>query len=500
MSIAELLRKKARAQSDDVCEPKGRFGEANRLMMEAMADALSDGMRGEGPEGEEFVSRWFRSSRARARELWSRALRMESVAGGVSRAFRDSRSYWSAGSSIVQPFQVLMLLTRDERVYNMEGELVAALDRHVAKCECCPPRCQRLGEAAAGAQQGVSLWFGNPALFPNTCSALEAVERKRLSVGDLTTYILDKRRFDCVSDLALSPEEVDKQAFKLVGWAKDAAKLGRGKGKECPLDDNGLGAVIPGDVPMVGIPSELLEVVRRVRSAACSSLSRLKHLGDRILMELVWEMMRCLHTDAAAPDAANVGLSDVLRAIAVCYRLPELVAAVEKDLGNAPGRWRRKVLRLGLVAAVVPELLTEELEHISGSRKTKDSKLTESLASHTGQFPPLQAGVMALLVPDECHRLERQGQEDKRLESVNGQLRDMYDEVMRSVAEDVAGETGFAVTDPAAVAGLVDLFREGSGPFVAALRSCRAGDEEHAAGSVPDDEVTRLEEGRCFSP
>ena len=217
-------------------------------------------------------------------------------------------------------------------------------------------------------------------------------------------------------------------------------------------------------------------------------------------MQLVWEIMRRLHTDAATPDCASVGISDILRAIAICYRLPEMMAQVETELGKPPGRWRRKVLRLGLVAGVTPELTPEELERIGKRGSKADLSLVVSLTRCSGTLRPVKGGAMSLLSPEERQRLEHLGQEDAQVASVLGQLRDMYDEAMARVAAEVASKAEVSLADPAAMAGLLDIFRHGMESLPA------SGGKRKDVAISPDGlddvvrEVDRVNSGDCIAP
>ena len=502
MGVQELVRRNSvrrGAVSDE--DPKELFREATASFVLAVADALAALCGGEAAEqaGVHFETLWMKHLRGRSKEYLMRALQDDDLRQRAVQVFKAARSVWQGSSCVIPPPQVLLLLMKDERAVHGRQSYYEELDRHVEVCRSCAARCARLRAGMAALKRGFQIWFDSPSRFPQAARTLGQIERRGYSTADLITYMYVRRRLDSVADLATSPDCVEAQAYKLVGWAKDAGQAERRARHYLATDAERADGHWAADLGLQVGSRELADRVSHLSEAIRSRQSKLKNPGDRLLLNLVWEVLRLLFVSSEMPEPEQVSISDILRAVAHVFALPEITKEVEHALGYPSGRWRWNAIRWTIVAWCAQPLSMADFLS-DAKRSAKGGVLVAAVGGAVARRRVTRQLSLLDWVADSERRiqLERRGREDREFGAAAKRLRDMYEEALKRVTEVDGRQPGCSLSEPETLAALFNVV-EADGPHLP--HSGGVGPPEKRAdgtdSSGRDVEVRGLAEGLC---
>jgi len=463
MGVLELVRRNGvRRKATTEQDLKRLFREAATRFAVAIAEALGEFSFGDGGcvQGNIAFERfWLGHLRSRAREYLMLAVQDDEVRVRMAEVFRQSPVRGSGEFCVIPPVQVLLLLMRDERAVQGRQPYFDALDRHAEGCHSACFRCTSLAAGFAAMKQGFREWFDSPSRFPGSARALRQAENRGHSTAELVTYLYDKRRLDCVADLAFTPGFPESQSYKLVGWAKDAAHGERTGWFPVALAGDQAFDWRAADLGPAVSSAQLLDTVRRIGRDISACQAGFRHPGDRLLVNLVWEVLRQLHTRADLPEPEAVSISDVVRALVQVFSLPDVLDEVEAALENPAGRWRWKAIRWTVVASCTWPSPAVRLARKGGKPRLRDEELLQAVQAAVSSRRSSAALPLLNWIADGDKRrgLERKGKSSRRFGLAAKQLRDMYEEALKRVAAGVTERAGYSLTDPETLAALFDV-------------------------------------------
>ena len=460
MTIREVLKKRAKAGPRD---PKERFREAANRFVEAISDAV--GNMGGDTGGELGDHRYWKDEehqkqvRGRAFSYLTRALAQPDIQERANAAFRIACSREKRDYCVITALETILLLMRDERAVKGKQDYFDAVDEHAKRCNTCPARCEPLHQGYKELKRAFDRWFAGAHRFPNAARTLRKIEQRGHSGAELIAYIYGKRRFDTAVDLALSEHSVEEQAYKLIGWAKDAMQSLEEPFVHVPYEETGPpGKVAPAVGPAAG-SGELAQNLVRLEAVVLSCLGEMQHPGDWILLKLVWGVLRALYHSPLMPDPEAVSLSDILRAVARVLNGHEAMERVDEHLGFPKGRWRRKALRRIVLARCARPVLDAELHDSEANPASTDHEVAAAVDKLVARGPLVIADDVLALLKNSGTRaeLEALDKKNKAFGKTVKQLRDIYDESMAVVNERLFDWAGQGIQDEEALSALFEL-------------------------------------------
>lgn len=484
-------------------DPKEAFAHSARHLLCAIADAMAasgiDMPACHGEASAEWNPPALAGTRRCSRRYLVRAWNSPLFASELHDCWNHSLNAPGNEACAVSPQEVFWLLMRDKRISvghlhaeNSDNLRFKNIDDHSVHCKASPYRCEHLGEALKTIQAAFRDWMATRAgkpVYPNVHRTLRQIEsRFGLSGGELLIYLLGERRFDCAVDLALGNGHADEQAFKLLGWAVDAlrpeqVKQKRVRGREVPfqIDDAGATVEPQGATPGLAATTELMQELQKVGASIQEGLLSFKNPCDALVVRTVLAAYAQMDTLADTPDPEEVGVSDLIRAIAVAFRLPEFLDALTGILPDTSGRWRREAVRFALAAALHLGQAGPYVPARWDEKTIKESrKLVESLL---GERKPILSFLASERQRADLQQAERR---DPGLAAASKELRDIFEESMKRLGEHLERNTGHALRH----------YSKSDSILRAAVAAAVAADAEEMVQGSSENLVAGAREGR----
>ena len=434
--------------------PQGQFIRALEQYVAALWDALGEaGLPFPDSRSERSDKAWqehplVREMRDQVRSKFLAALDSGQIRRVAFDAWRRSSGARSDRWTLA-PAWVTRTLMRNRRIIRSPQDLFDCLEAHFRICSIHPLRCVRMAAGAAAAQRGFESWLRRSRAARR---ALQVIERRGLSQGDLFIYLLTQRQLDCCLVLALTTEGLDVEASVLPLWARDATRWfrevqSRRLRTEMVVLDETTGktrAWSTGELtPRIGV--ELADQLRLVAEVSARALDA-RHPADRFVVRLIWELTLDLMLETEAPDGEQ-SLASILRTLAAETPLLDALAETRDRLFEAElrRRWKRPVLRLTLLGALDATLYEQERQGFLRRSDPMYKKIVESVEDVAPETSTsLRSGLLPTLLRDPV-RLGALGEREKRdplFRLTVHVLRDIYDEAMGSITESVSQEIG----------------------------------------------------------
>lgn len=446
MSVSEVLSRRSRSPgASGGRTPEEQLRLAACLLVEVVSDATASLIAGlEVADHKDAMWRdefWLQATRIRSRRHFFAALADEELREAAKQAFTTSRETWMHARCQCSPSEAVRDLMKDHRTANGhqhgDGEVSSR-----ARCPNCHPRCDRLRLGHGWLRSAFTDWMGKPLAYPLAAKAQRILERRGGSTAELFIYLCEQRPFDSALELACSGPSLEAQAYKLVGWARDAKRTPTAMERATqPIGDH-----MPASRGCSAHGSfELDQSVSLIGKSLRGSLRDEKHPGDRMLVMLVWRFLRRIYLDGSFPEPEAVSLSDIFRVLAHSFRLNDRMERYLRFHGQDTGRWRRRAIRLTVLACLWGPDWGRVQRHLLRFGKTEKRMLEWFAQEEPVTLVEFQSAAETLLrSPLRLEALEHQAHEDKGLQEAAKRLRDIYDECLDRILPSVVAQTALS--------------------------------------------------------